>query len=217
MFGESDLPNGVVASKGKNSSQSRPSQHISERSKYNPGEKMSFSGKGMGFLRESEMGSDRFRSKTPKTGTSGSQDLRSSLSAISATILNWVFPRKRFPGKTCSIPSRKSPSKSEKFPFRRIQTKMRNGWREISWIRTKPEGILRSERLRERMLWQNDAVLVRVKTLILAKAVLIFVLILFFSSRGHFSNLLLLKRRNFNFFIHFDSNTNGRGQNVTFW
>ena len=71
MFGEKDLHNGVVASEGENSSQSRLSQHISERSKDNPGEKMSFSGKGMGFIRESEMGSDGFRSKTPKTGISG--------------------------------------------------------------------------------------------------------------------------------------------------
>jgi hypothetical protein len=60
MFGERYLPNDAVASEGKNSSQTRPSQHISERSKDNPGEKMSFSGKGMGFLRESKMGSDGF-------------------------------------------------------------------------------------------------------------------------------------------------------------
>ncbi|KAE8099729.1 hypothetical protein FH972_017686 [Carpinus fangiana] len=104
MFGERNHPNGVVASEGKNSSQSRPSQHISERSKDNPGEKMSFFGKGMGFLRESEMGSAGSDRKPPKQGP---QDLRSSLSATSATILNWVFPRKRFPGKAFSIPSRK--------------------------------------------------------------------------------------------------------------
>ncbi|KAE8008951.1 hypothetical protein FH972_005409 [Carpinus fangiana] len=36
MFGERDLPNGAVASEGENSFQSRPSQHISERSKDNP-------------------------------------------------------------------------------------------------------------------------------------------------------------------------------------
>ncbi|XP_041010973.1 protein OBERON 3-like isoform X1 [Juglans microcarpa x Juglans regia] len=75
MFGEKDLSNGAVSCERDNSSQGKFSRHISDRRKENPDEKMRFSEKGMGFLRESVTGSDGFRSKHPKAGTSGSQEL----------------------------------------------------------------------------------------------------------------------------------------------
>jgi len=96
MFREKDLPNGAVASEGENSSQSKPSQHISERNRDKPDEKMSFPGKGMGFLRDSEMGSDGFRSKTSKAGTSGSQELTLSYLCDNSKL---GLPEKEIPGK----------------------------------------------------------------------------------------------------------------------
>ncbi|XP_062172127.1 protein OBERON 3 isoform X2 [Alnus glutinosa] len=96
MFREKDLPNGAVASEGENSSQSKPSQHISERNRDKPDAKMSFPGKGMGFLRDSEIGSDGFRSKTSKAGTSGSQELTLSYLCDNSKL---GLPEKEIPGK----------------------------------------------------------------------------------------------------------------------
>jgi hypothetical protein len=68
--------------------------------------------------------------------------------------------------------------------------------------------------------YQNSVVLVSVKNPNLSQngSVLIIILIyIFFSPRGYFSNLSLPKRHSFDFSIHFDGNTNGGGQNATFW
>lgn len=96
MVGEKDLPNGAVASEGENSSQGKNSQRISERHNDHLDDNMSFSGKVMGFLRESEMGSDGFRSKAPKTGTSGSQELTLSYLCDNSKL---GLPEKDGPGK----------------------------------------------------------------------------------------------------------------------
>ncbi|KAG7974503.1 hypothetical protein I3843_06G051500 [Carya illinoinensis] len=75
MFGGNDLCNGAFACVGDNSSRGKLTLHSSDRSRENTDEKMSFSEKDMGFPRESDMGSDGFRSKHSRPGTSGSQEL----------------------------------------------------------------------------------------------------------------------------------------------
>ncbi|PON67351.1 Protein OBERON [Parasponia andersonii] len=73
MFGEKDLPNGLTSL--DESSVSKLTRFSSERNKDNPDKKMGFLDKGIDFLRESEMGSDGFQSRTSKIGNLGSQEL----------------------------------------------------------------------------------------------------------------------------------------------
>lgn len=97
MFGEKDSSNGAVACGGDNGSQSKLSQHISDQNRENPDEKMSFCEKGIGFLRESDMSSDGFRSKPSKTGTSGSQELTLSYLCDNSKL---GHPEKEITGKS---------------------------------------------------------------------------------------------------------------------
>ncbi|XP_062113268.1 protein OBERON 3 [Humulus lupulus] len=74
MFGgDKDLTNSMNTM--DESSVSKLTRFSSERNKNNPDKKMGFLDKGMGFLRESEMGSDGFQSRASKFGNSGSQEL----------------------------------------------------------------------------------------------------------------------------------------------
>ena len=70
MLKEKDLSSDGVC--GGETSQTN---HISDQNLDNPDEKTKFPGKGIDFLRESEMVCDGFQSKPSKIGNSGSQEL----------------------------------------------------------------------------------------------------------------------------------------------
>ncbi|KAK9277277.1 hypothetical protein L1049_006817 [Liquidambar formosana] len=89
MFGEKDL-------EGSQSTLSQQ-QRASEENPENPDEKIGFPEKGIGFLRESEMGRDGFPSKPSKIGNSGSQEL--TLSYLCDSNSKLYFPEKEFSGK----------------------------------------------------------------------------------------------------------------------
>jgi len=89
MFGEKDL-------EGSQSTLSQQ-QRASEENPENPDEKIGFPEKGIGFLRESEIGRDGFPSKPSKIGNSGSQEL--TLSYLCDSNSKLYFPEKEFSGK----------------------------------------------------------------------------------------------------------------------
>lgn len=94
MFGEKDLSNGLASE--DESSQSKLTRHISQLNKNRSEEKMSFSEKGVDFLREKEMGSDGFQSKPSKIGNPGSQELTLSYLCENSKL---GLPEKEFSGK----------------------------------------------------------------------------------------------------------------------
>ncbi|ONI31885.1 hypothetical protein PRUPE_1G336600 [Prunus persica] len=94
MFGEKDRANGLHACEDE-ASQSKLTRHISKQNKDNPEEKMGFTEKGIGFLRESDMGSDGFQSKSSKIGNLGSQELTLSYLCDSSKL---GFLEKEFAG-----------------------------------------------------------------------------------------------------------------------
>ncbi|CAN6549700.1 unnamed protein product [Malus baccata var. baccata] len=93
MFGDKDRAIGNLAA--DEASQSKVTRHISKQNKHNPEEKMGFSEKGFGFLRESDMGSDGFQSKPSKIGNLGSQELTLSYLCDSSKL---GFLEKELPG-----------------------------------------------------------------------------------------------------------------------
>ncbi|PSS13384.1 Protein OBERON like [Actinidia chinensis var. chinensis] len=91
MLKEKDLSSDGVC--GEETSQTN---HISDKNLDNPDEKTKFPGKGIDFLRESEMACDGFQSKPSKIGNSGSQELTLSYLCDNSKL---GFPEKEIPGK----------------------------------------------------------------------------------------------------------------------